>query len=552
MNLNPGTLLKNGEYRIETVLGQGGFGITYLATHVLLDDKVAVKEFFMKDYCNRDKDSSHVLVGTETGRELVERFRQKFMKEARNIRKMKHPGIVRVLDVFEDNGTSYYVMEHVSGGSLADKVKNGALSEDVAVNYIRQVASAVGYIHGKQMMHLDVKPSNVLVDENDNAVLIDFGLAKQYDNEGRQTSTTPVGISHGYAPIEQYKRGGVSSFSPATDIYSLGATLYRMVTGLTPPDASDVSDDGLPEMPQSISVSVRSAIEAAMQPRRKDRLQSVDSLLELLDGNGNVDAGRKVVVPPLFSGSVATENDNTEFVDKRSNMFGMQVFNIKGTVFNMVVVEGGTFNMGKKAGSLELESDRRLHNVTIDTYYIGETLVTQGLWLAVMGRNPSKSNDDLQAPVDNVSWEDCQDFIMRLNMLTGRKFRLPTEAEWEFAARGGNASTGYKYSGSNRLDDVAWYDGNSDEKTHPVKLKLPNELGIYDMSGNVWEWCSDWYGDYPSSDQINPKGAKEGLYRVLRGGGYDNRCECCAVSWRARNLSVKKDSFYGLRLALEI
>ena len=170
-------------------------------------------------------------------------------------------------------------MEHIGGGSLADKVRAGALPETVAVRYTCQVASALDYVHSRRMMHLDVKPANILLDENDNAVLIDFGLAKQYDSEGRQTSSSPVGISHGYAPLEQYKRGGVSEFSPATDIYSLGATLYKLVTGSTPPEASDVNDDGLPALPLEITAPVREAIEAAMQPRRKDRAQSIEEFL---------------------------------------------------------------------------------------------------------------------------------------------------------------------------------------------------------------------------------------------------------------------------------
>ena len=284
MNLHEGSLLQGGRYRIEKVLGQGGFGITYSGYQTNLEAKVAIKEFFMKDLCNRDATTSQISVGSVGSRETVETFRQKFLKEARNIFRLKHKHIISVIDVFEENGTAYYVMEHVGGGSLAGKVLHGALPEEDAVRYTRQVADALAFVHSKRMMHLDVKPANILLDDNDNAVLIDFGLAKQYDTEGHQTSSTPVGISHGYAPLEQYKRGGVSTFSPATDIYSLGATLFKLVTGITPPEASDVNDEGLPVLPSDISASVRRAIEAAMQPRRKDRPQSVEEFLELLKG----------------------------------------------------------------------------------------------------------------------------------------------------------------------------------------------------------------------------------------------------------------------------
>ena len=291
MNLKTGHLLKHGEYRIEKVLGAGGFGITYLCEQTGLLRKVAIKEFFMKELCNRESDTSHVSIPSIGSRDMVDRFRQKFIKEARALAALNHKHIIRIIDVFEENNTAYYVMEYVGGGSLADKVKSGALPEAVALRYIRQVAGALDFVHGKHMMHLDVKPANILLNENDEAILIDFGLAKQYDSAGSQTSTTPVGISHGYAPLEQYKQGGVGTFSPATDIYSLGATLYKLLTGVTPPEAGDVNDEGLPALPQHISAPVRAAIEAAMQPRRKERPQSISEFLSLLEGNVKAEMG---------------------------------------------------------------------------------------------------------------------------------------------------------------------------------------------------------------------------------------------------------------------
>ena len=310
MGLKQGTLLKNGEYRIEKVLGQGGFGITYLGVQVALDRKVAIKEFFMKGVCERDAETSQVSISNADNKELASRFREKFLKEARSIASLEHRNIVSVIDVFECNGTAYYVMKNIAGGSLADKVKQGALPEADAVRYIRQVASALEFVHSKRMMHLDVKPANILLDDTDSAVLIDFGLAKQYDDAGTQTSTTPVGISHGYAPMEQYRRGGVSSFSPATDIYSLGATLYKLVTGATPPEASDVGNEGLPVLPSGISLAVRSSIEAAMQFRIKDRPQSIAEFLEMIERTTGKDesgksGGSDDCPPPLMGTSVA-------------------------------------------------------------------------------------------------------------------------------------------------------------------------------------------------------------------------------------------------------
>lgn len=283
--LQEGTLLKSGDYRIERVLGQGGFGITYLATQVGLDRQVAIKEFFMKEYCERDSDTSQVSMGSSGSKELVSKFKTKFIKEAKTIAGLNHPNIIRIYDIYEENGTAYYVMEYHGNGSLSELLNSkGKLSEIESLRYIRQIADALSYIHENKMNHLDVKPGNVLLDNKGNAVLIDFGLSKRYDEEGNQTSTTPVGISHGYTPMEQYKKGGVGVFSPSTDIYSLGATLYKLLTGETPPEADEVNEDGLPELPVTLSQSVRSAIVAAMQPKRKDQPQSIPEFLQLLDG----------------------------------------------------------------------------------------------------------------------------------------------------------------------------------------------------------------------------------------------------------------------------
>ena len=758
MNLRQGALLQGGKYRIERELGHGGFGITYLAVQTGLNRRVAIKEFFMAEYCNRDAETSHVSVPSEGSKELVARFRNKFVKEAQNIACLKHPHIIGIHDVFEENGTAYYVMEYLDHGSLADLVKQrGRLPEADALRYTRQIADALSYIHARKMNHLDVKPGNILVDEADGAVLIDFGLSKRYDDEGNQTSTTPVGISHGYAPLEQYKKSGVGTFSPATDIYSLGATLYKLVTGSTPPDANDVSEDGLPPFPSSVSAAVAAAVEQAMQPRRKDRPQSVEAFLSLLDAEVDEDtvievgapsisprggrtpgiaehvaANRQtekncpssrgtsveskaserrgsasstlkkyllptlacvvvalaivfwpkggdapappapvkpdtpVVVPPVKPADNVTAQTNqqqtsqqasqqqqpprqatqqtsqqqsqpapakeepavptttplyvtttpsgvTVYVDGKkvgttpvegkeiargshkvklgkegyqdktfTRTFGdkpvvinetlaetpkpqapaqtaststtsgsKKTYTVNGVSFTMVRVAGGTFTMGASSSDSDAYSDEKpAHQVTLSNYSIGETEVTQALWQAVMGSNPSSFTGNLQRPVETVSWNDCQEFIGKLNSLTGGTFRLPTEAEWEYAARGGNRSIGYKYSGGDNLGSVAWYDGNSSSTTHPVKGKQPNELGLYDMSGNVWEWCADWFDSsyYASSPQNNPKGPSAGSDRVIRGGSWGSIARSCRVSYRISYAPSSTYSHLGLRL----
>ena len=223
---------------------------------------------------------------------------------------------------------------------------------------------------------------------------------------------------------------------------------------------------------------------------------------------------------------------------------------VNGVTFNMIKVYGGTFTMGATSEQKNPDNDEKpTHQVTLSSYYIGETEVTQALWTAVMGNNPSKFKGD-NLPVENVSWEDCQIFIGKLNGLTGKRFRLPTEAEWEYAARGGNRSKRTQYSGSSRIDDVAWYSGNSGSKTHSVKTKKPNELGLYDMSGNVWEWCQDWKGSYSSNAQTNPTGPDSGSSRVGRGGSWRLNVRFCRSSFRDYCSPGVRGDRLGLRLAL--
>ena len=222
-----------------------------------------------------------------------------------------------------------------------------------------------------------------------------------------------------------------------------------------------------------------------------------------------------------------------------------------GISIDMVRVEAGTFTMG---ATPEMENpwdgEKPTHQVTLtNDYYIGKYEVTQALWKAVMGNNPSNFKGD-NLPVEMVSWDECQEFISKLNSITGKTFRLPTEAEWEYAARGGKKSRGYQYSGSNNLADVAWYEDNSGSKTHAVGSKQANELGIYDMSGNVWEWCQDWKGSYSSSSQVNPTGANSGSNRVYRGGGWSGNARYCRSSCRFSVTPGFRIFILGLRLVL--
>ena len=265
------------------------------------------------------------------------------------------------------------------------------------------------------------------------------------------------------------------------------------------------------------------------------------------DVNKQVPAGSHRIVWDVLSEREKFEGANICFkVEVNSGKF-----TVNGVSFEMVHVEGGTFRMGatSEQEGEAYNDEKPVHSVTLKSYYIGKTEVTQALWQAVMGSN-SSSFEGADLPVECVSWNDCQEFIQKLNRLTGLNFRLPTEAEWEFACRGGNNSRGYKYSGSNNLGSVAWYFYNSDLQTHPVATKAPNELGIYDMSGNVWEWCSDWYADYTSYSQTNPTGPLSGSNRVLRGGSWNDVARICRSSHRGYNDPACRSFTHGLRLAL--
>ena len=236
-------------------------------------------------------------------------------------------------------------------------------------------------------------------------------------------------------------------------------------------------------------------------------------------------------------------------VSSGSNEISIPVKN--GITIDMVKVEAGTFMMGATSEMQKPYDDEKPgHQVTLtNDYYMGKYEVTQALWQAVMGSNPSKFKSR-NLPVEQVSWDDCQEFINKLNSITGRRFRLPTEAEWEYAARGGKKSKGYQYSGSSNISDVAWYTANSGSKTHPVGKKQANELGLYDMTGNVLEWCQDWYGSYVSSSQTNPTGAFSGFFRVFRGGSWYGNSGICRLSCRDSYNPDNRNFDLGLRLVL--
>ena len=291
MNLPNGYLLQQGKYKLTQVVGQGGFGITYkgvwftevkgaLGT-IHTEVPVCIKEFFFKDYCDRDPETQAVSVHSETGKQLFGKFREKLIKEAKILSDVHHPYIVNVLEVFEENNTAYIVMEYIAGQSLKYKLeKEGVLPEKLVLKYVRQVGEALQFVHEKQIVHLDIKPSNILLDTHDDARLIDFGVSKRYDMEQQETSTTMLTLSKGFASVEQYDDEGTQSFSPCPDIYSLGATMYNLLTGKIPTESIlRVTRPLVPprELNPAISEKTEAAILRAMELAPEKRFQTVSA-----------------------------------------------------------------------------------------------------------------------------------------------------------------------------------------------------------------------------------------------------------------------------------
>ncbi len=633
---NSGIMLPIGlvlreRYRIEEYLASGGFGNTYRVHDVHLDEDFALKEFFCRTINSRNRSTQCVTVSNPGNMADFQSLHKKFRKEALRIRRLGGEHIVKVYDLFEEFGTSYYVMDFIDGDSLQTLVKQrGPLPEGEVRGYLDQMLDGLDEIHRESIWHLDIKPGNMMLDKKGRLRLIDFGASKLVDSSsGAMTSSMAMAYTPGYAPIEQTEQK-LEAIGAHTDLYAIGATLYNLLTGERPPSTVDLisQGDSAFNYPPTVSQPMRELITWLMQLRGENRPQNVAQVRHFLDTHDfPAEAAAEPAETPPDDVTVATpattepseaptavsqpaavmtepeplpseqskksnkglyigiaiaaalvmlivaifsniKSSNSGSQHELVKVPGAQTFTANGVSFTMVPVEGGTFN--EAADETVIGEDK----VTLSSFSIGQTEVTQELWQAVMGSNPSHFTGNLQRPVECVSWNDCQEFITKLNQLTGKQFRLPTEAEWEFAARGGNKSRGYEYSGSNTLDDVAWYgfsdDGsnsNSNETTHVVGTKSPNELGIYDMSGNVWEWCQDWYGDDvmevvadPPSDlvygdnisaQANPSGPSEGSARVLRGGGWSTSFyRGCRVSERDGGTPSLTFDFLGLRLAL--
>lgn len=565
--LQPGFSLCDGKYTIEKKIGEGGFGITYKAVQRGLNRNVCIKEYFPAGKCYRNT-HTRTVYAQGTSEEVYEKYRLSFVKEAKVLADLHHPNIVEIIDVFDENNTSYMVMTYIEGRSLQSIVESrGKLPYPEAVNYIAQITNAVGYIHERHILHRDIKPDNIMITADYKAILIDFGSAREFKQDKTQIHTSM--LTHGYAPTEQYTAN--SRKGSYTDIYAIGATMYFVLTGQVPTEAAARLTEPMAapkELSPDIPDEVNRTILKAMQLKAENRHQTIQEFMDdlrnvkpstLVDETIGASAPTKkwrtiliiagcviiALVCFLLFGPKEKAPDTEDKINK-----DYQTYDFTGTnAYPMIYVEGGTFDMGTSESD---EDDCPQHKVTVSDFYIGQFEVSQELWESIMGDNPSAYQPEGRRdslPVENVSFEDVQEFIKRFNDKTGEHFSLPTEAQWEYAARGGKKSSGTKFSGMKYPNNI-WFD-----KDFPFKIKFPpsvNELGIYQMSGNIAEWCLDYYSPdfYSLSDNSSdPLNSQKETDRVVRGGSYDDELpKYVTVYYRYGENEAK--SYIGFRMVL--
>ncbi|MBL7785489.1 MAG: SUMF1/EgtB/PvdO family nonheme iron enzyme [Chitinophagales bacterium] len=557
-------------------LGSGGFGDVFRAKDIVLGRIVALKFF------TRNLDSSRDVI-TEVSSFINNRLR--------------HDNIIEYYDAFYYETTDRFgnpfkeqvaVLEYANGSTLMEQLPRLYADSEFRNMIINDVLQGLAYLGDENVVHRDMKPANIFLHTKPNGKLVakigDFGLMKLANSE-QSTSrsfSTPEYTAPEQLNLDKYgyrtTPNSPPQIHPNCDLWAFGVMLYRFFTQELPFGSQTSSDVGaiiqriLSHQQRPLDYShilqpYRAIVERCLVSNANERVKSADELLGMLQGNSSISPAKqskfnneKTIINPVRqqNPSESTTITTPDFEVMQSNEPPTITIKVANPIIhqlesNMVYVERGKLERLIEVGLFQriLGKTNQQIEVNLDSYYIGKYPVTQAEWQAVMGNNPSHFKGD-NLPVEQVSWHDVQLFLQKLQQLTGNTYRLPTEAEWEYAARGGNKSQGYKYAGSNSLSSVAWYDDNSGSKTHTVGQKQANELGICDMSGNVWEWCSDWYDEdyYANSPANNPTGPTSGIYRVIRGGSWSSSAQYCRVAIRNDRTPGNRYDYLGFRLAL--
>ncbi len=552
--------LLGGQYRITKALGQGGFGKTYLAEDTRRRNSQCVVKQFAPD------------PGMKSNPGALQKATELFNQEAERLLQLEeHPQIPTLYAHFEENlpqagnngeiPLQYLVQQYIKGQTLQQELKAGPFSETKIRELLQDLLPVLDFIHQHKVIHRDIKPENIIRRDSDKKlVLIDFGVAKGNTKTLLTRQGTSVGTA-GYAPLEQMMQGIAY---PASDLYSLAVACIRLLTGCVPnADSSDklfnalegcwVWRQNLPEG-SNVSSELGEILDKLLETIAKNRYQSATEVLKAL--NSSTTGGSQGVsssTPPLSKGgqggltlptfqfttvTVNSWGQITSRTDKEAKYYRQNQGN--GIFIDMVAIPGGKFQMGEDSGQ---------HQVTVPSFYLAKYPITQAQYQAIMGQNPSgfKGSD---LPVDTVNWNDAVEFCQKLTQKTGQAYRLPSEAEWEYACRAGT-TTPFHF-GDTITTDLANY-GNNRKQTTPVGTFPPNPWGLYDMHGNVWEWCQDvWHNNYnvaPTDGSAWETGG-ESNRRVLRGGSWGNDPRYCRSGQRRRRDLDFRINLFGFRVAV--
>jgi formylglycine-generating enzyme required for sulfatase activity len=568
--LQPGTLLYDGKYRINEPLGRGGFGVTYLAKDERLGRSVAIKEFFPREVVQRAP-AGNKIITPSTQTEAFQHGIKHLMREGRILAELDHPNVVRILDYFEENGTAYLVMEMINGQSLRDELEDAGragLPESRVRELIEQLVLALEVIHERKIYHLDLKPENVMIRARDHcAKLIDFGAARQIG----LPHTTKQPHTPAYAPWEVVAGDLRDDIGDHSDLFAFGMMLHELLTGELPPPFMDrLRTDW---QPVKLSANWGAAVIEAVRLFPEERPRKVRDWWETFVISKKIES-RQADKPPKALSPISNPIRLREFdyetvwLDEKGEIISRQTLCAKfheellgGVMLEMVKIPAGEYLMGspnlkpaakEKTGSGQLKNEFPQHPVKVKEFFIGKHAITQQQWQAVAGfpkitielPDAPFSFEGHSLPAERVSWDQAKEFCARLSKHTGREYRLPTEAEWEYACRAGTTTP---FAFGERITTELANFGKSFQHGRKTKRgsltvevneqAVANGFGLFDMHGNVQEWCEDvWHDSYDGAPDDGSAWLTGGdsSHRVLRGGSWYDKEENCRAAFRNR------------------